>query len=211
MELEYKIIKLKNSDTIISEINSTDEKTVSLHRPMIFKLVTVVDPMTSNTSDVLMMRNWADFSIENDITISTDLIAASWKPDAKILNCYEVEKFKQDMPEIYKQLKKEDETLPKQNPPQIPFPGFPPLPGMPNPFRQKVPPGMANFNLNLPIDVAKQLIEFLEQNGIELMGPEFDDDSIEEIDEDISENDSSSDVFGNNPDDWSPDPNDYIK
>jgi hypothetical protein len=66
---------------------------------------------------------------------------------------------------------------------------------------------MANFNLNLPMDVAKELINFLEQNGIELNGPSFDDD--EDFVEDNEQN-AHDESFGNHPDDWSPDPKDYL-
>jgi hypothetical protein len=52
MELEYKVLKLKNGDSIISEIDSTSEKAIILNRPMIFKTVTMVDE-TMNAAEVL--------------------------------------------------------------------------------------------------------------------------------------------------------------
>lgn len=212
MELEYKIFKLKNGETIISEVNSIDENKISLHRPMLYKIVTMVDP-SMNASEVLMFRNWAEFSRDTDVEIPTDFVLSSWLPDVKMMNCYEMEKLKQDMPEIYKAMKKNDPELPKTEPetPEIPplsgLEGLLGLPGMPNPFKPKVPPNMANFNLNLPMDVAKELINFLEQNGIELNGPSFDDD--EDFIEDNEQN-AHDESFGNHPDDWSPDPKDYL-
>jgi hypothetical protein len=209
MELKYQVLKLKTGDSIISEVNETTDNTISLHRPMSFKVVTMLNESMTPT-DVLLFRNWAEFTKDEDISISKDMIASSWTPDEVILNCYELEKLKQDMPEIYKMLKKNDEDLPPVNPPFIP--GFPPPSSMP-PKTNNVPNGMANFNLTLPMDVAKGLIEYLEQNGVDLQGPGFDDnDGFNDID-DIPEtkDDFIDESFGNHPDDWSPDPNDYTK
>jgi hypothetical protein len=74
---------------------------------------------------------------------------------------------------------------------------------------------MANFNLNLPIDIIKNMIDFLEEQGVNLVGPgiensEFDgDDMLDE--EDMMDDDEPLGDFGNEYDDWSPDPNDYLK
>lgn len=205
MDIQYKIFKLKNGDSIISEVNDSTDDMINLHRPMMFKIVTLVDD-NMKPSDIILFRNWAEFSKEEDIQISPDMVGASYSPDMIITNCYEMEKIKQDMPDLYRQLKKDDPLLPPVNPPMMP-----PLPS--NPFgKQQLPPNMANFNLNIPIDVAKNLIQFLEEQGIDLIGPEFsDDDEIPIDDESFEEDSPNSDPFGNHPDDWSPDPNDYLK
>jgi hypothetical protein len=210
MELKYQVLKLKTGDSIISEVNETTDNTIFLHRPMVFKLVTMLNE-TMTPTDVLLFRNWAEFSKDEDISISKDIVASSWTPDEVILNCYQLEKLKQDMPEIYKMLKKSDPELPPVNPPFLP--GLPmPSPTTP-PKGNNVPNGMANFNLTLPMDVAKGLIEYLEQNGVNLQGPDFDDMEDFGNEDDISESidDMKDESFGNHPDDWSPDPNDYTK
>lgn len=212
MDLNYKILKLKNGDSIICEVGETTDNTVSLHRPMVFKVVTMLNE-TMTPTDVLLFRNWAEFGIEKDISITTDIIAASWSPDELMMNCYELEKLKQDMPELYKLLKKNDNTIPGMppvNPPTLP-PGMIP-PGIPK--QNATPNGMANFNLTLPMDVAKELIQFLEEQGVNLQGPAFPDDMDDEIEEFGSELVEPIDddlPFGNHPEDWSPDPNDYLK
>ena len=87
-------------------------------------------------------------------------------------------------------------------------------PGLPQTPKQ-VPNNMANFNLNLPMDVAKHLIEFLESQGIDLIGPDFSDNLLGENelpDDDLLEDDMEEDRgFGNHLDDWSSDPQDYLK
>jgi hypothetical protein len=135
----------------------------------------------------------------------------SWKPDVLLLNCYEMEKIKQDAPEIYKLLKSKDKSLPPVNPNIMPM--LPGMPGLIPPTPKNIPNNMANFNLNLPMDVAKQLIEFLESQGIDLIGPDFsDNDSSEDIsDEEMIDELTEDQGFGNNLDDWSSDPQDYLK
>jgi hypothetical protein len=209
MELNYRVLKLKTGDSVICELSESTDNSFSMHRPMVFKIVTMLNDNMVPT-DVILFRNWAEFAKDQDITISKDFVATSWTPDELIMNCYELEKLKQDMPEIYKMLKKDDPLLPPVNPPTMPMPN--PFAGLPKP--NNVPNGMANFNLTLPMDVAKGLIEYLEQNGIDLQGPDMGD--IDEMDDmEFGENKSSSELeeepFGNHPDDWSPDPNDYLK
>ena len=208
MELEYKVLKLKNGDSIISEIDSTSEKAIILNRPMIFKTVTMVDE-SMNAAEVLLLKNWAEYSADQNIEIPLDSIITTWNPDSVLLNCYEMEKIKQDMPEVYKLLKGKDKSLPPINPNIIPMPpGFPSLP-------KQVPNNMANFNLNLPMDVAKGLIEYLESQGIDLIGPDFSDllpNENDLPDDDLLEDDMEEDLgFGNHLDDWSTDPQDYLK
>jgi hypothetical protein len=212
---EYKILKLKTGDNIIAAVaNTSTHNVVSLHHPMIFKTVIMMDE-NMNQAEVLLLKNWAEYNIEKDIEISSDIIAASWKPDVVMINCYEMEKIKQDMPELYKDLKKADQTegLPTVNPLILPMSGMPPH--MMPPKSLAPPAGMANFNLNLPIDIIKNMIDFLEEQGVNLVGPgiensEFDgDDMLDE--EDMMDDDEPLGDFGNEYDDWSPDPNDYLK
>lgn len=209
MDTNYKVIKLKTGDSIISEVNETTDNMITLHRPMVFKVVTMLnDNMVQK--DVLLFRNWAEFTSDETISISKDIIASSWNPNEVILNCYELEKFKQDMPEVYKMLKKDDPELPPMGNPVIPAPSA--MPNIPKP--NGIPNGMANFNLTLPMDVAKGLIEYLEENGVSLQGPDINniDDFNDLMNEALQDKDFDDDEpFGNHPDDWSPDPNDYLR
>lgn len=210
---EYKILKLKTGDNIIAAVSDTTlQNVVSLHHPMIFKTVIMMDEHM-NRAEVLLLKNWAEYNIEKDIEISSDIIAASWKPDVTIINCYEMEKIKQDMPELYKDLKNSNDNsgLPPVNPLIFPSPEM--MQSFDKPKAIAPPPGMANFNLNLPIDIIKNMIEFLEEQGVNLVGPGIEDsefDGEEFSDEDMEDEEPYQD-FGNEYDDWSPDPNDYLK
>jgi hypothetical protein len=210
MDSEYKVLKLTNGDSVITEISSTSEKSIFLHRPMAFKTVMMMDE-NMNSTEVLLLKNWAEYSADTDIEVPLNSIMTSWKPDVLLLNCYEMEKIKQDAPEIYKLLKSKDKSLPPVNPNIMPM--LPGMPGLIPPTPKNIPNNMANFNLNLPMDVAKQLIEFLESQGIDLIGPDFsDNDSSEDIsDEEMIDELTEDQGFGNNLDDWSSDPQDYLK
>jgi hypothetical protein len=206
---EYKILKLKSGDSIIAAVSEQTATTINLHRPMVFKSVTMIDE-NMNPTEVLLLKNWAEYSIQHDIEVTTDIIAATWNPDPIMMNCYEMEKIKQDMPDLYKKLKQniKDDEIPPVNPQIMPT-------GMPfSPKQSAPPPGMANFNLNLPLDVVKGMIEYLEQQGINLMGPDFDElvgGSFDDEDMDDFPEDKNPDLgFGNHLDDWSPDPKDYL-
>lgn len=214
MDIQYKIFKLKNGDTIISEVNTTTDNSINLHRPMVFKIVTMLDN-NMHPSDVVLFRNWAEFSTQEDIEISSDLIITSYSPNNIITTCYEMEKIKQDLPELYEAYKKHHPLPPMSAPPEM-LPENNPI----NPFGQdnKAKPNGAQFHLELPLDVAKKLIDFLEEEGINLIGPQFSDDPDESFDDDekdleddVSDELPNSQIFGNHPEDWSPDPNDYLK
>lgn len=238
---QYKILKLKSGDSIICEISEYNPDRLLLYRPMMFKTVTMLDHRM-NPTDILFMRNWAEYSTDQTVEIPTDIIVAEFTPDRGITNVYEMEKIKQDFPEVYEKMKRlREETQkiqPPFMPPQSPFMGegptgmpmqspLPPFPGLPpgmngpngpiGPDGKPMKPNGAQFHLQLPLDVAKELIKFLEEQGIDIQGPEFPDDEDEEFfddgavlfDEELPEEPKLE--FGNNLEDWSPDPNDYLK
>jgi hypothetical protein len=232
-EEQYKILKLRSGDSIICEVTKSNADKFVLYRPMMFKTVTMVDPGMRPT-DVLFMRNWAEYTTEQTIEIPSDLVIAEFKPNVSIMHVYEMEKIKQDFPEVFAKLsalkEKQDlsrllENMSKMNPedllnqdtPFMPNPQQPNSPPM-DPNGKPMIPNGANFNLQLPLDIAKELINFLEEHGIDIQGPAFPDDDMEEGEiYDNGEDDGLEDSpgpkleFGNNLEDWSPDPSDYLK
>ena len=59
---EYKILKLKSGDSIIAAVSEQTATTINLHRPMVFKSVTMIDD-NMNPTEVLLLKNWAEYSI----------------------------------------------------------------------------------------------------------------------------------------------------
>jgi len=201
----YRILKLKNGDSLIAGLGSVTEKnTVILERPMQFKTMTVMDEKNFGVKDYLLIRNWAEYSTDKVVEIPSDTILAILQPDEKLFMVYDIEKNKEDNPQI-----------------------LPPQETQDNAFFQKM-----NIQLQLPPEASEQFLEML---GIEFEEiDDMDDDELDEEEPEIEDLDLEDDVdfetppkgkkqpaskikrdpkipFGNSPDDWSPDPNDYLK
>lgn len=201
----YRILKLKNGDSIIAGLGSVTEKnTIILERPMQFKTMTIMDEKNMGVKDYLLIRNWAEYSTDKIVEIPSDTILAILQPDEKLVMVYNIEKNKEDNPQI-----------------------VPPSNTQENPFFQKM-----NIQLQLPPEASEQFLEML---GIEFEEIEdMDEDDLDDDELDIEDVDMEDDVdfetppkskkqpvskkkrdpkitFGNSPDDWSPDPSDYLK
>lgn len=95
----YKLIKLRSGETLISEVKViTDYKTIILHRPMYFKIMSMVDNKNLIQSDLLVFRNYNEFSIDKDVELPIDFVATIMNPDGLMISYYETEKKKQDKP-----------------------------------------------------------------------------------------------------------------
>lgn len=209
----YRILKLKNGDSVIAGLTSTtDKNTLILERPMQFKTMTVMDDKSLGVRDYLLIRNWAEYSTDKVVEIPNDSILAILQPDEKLIMVYNLEKDKEDHPENI----------------EI-------TPNIPN-NNQEFNFQKMNIQLQLPPEASEQFLEML---GIEFedLDDDQDEDDMQEIDpEDLDlEDDADFDPppppkvsrnkvppsaknkrdpsisFGNSPDDWSPDPNDYLK
>jgi hypothetical protein len=208
----YRILKLKNGDSVIAGLGSITEKnTLILERPMQFKTMTVMDDKSMGVRDYLLIRNWAEYSTDKAVEIPNDSILAILQPDEKLVMVYNLEKEKEDNPQ---------EITPLNLPPQ----------GM---DENDFPMQKMNIQLQLPPEASEQFLELL---GIEFEDLDDEADEEEEDPEDLDLEDDAdfqppppppvpsarksaanknkrdpSLTFGNSPDDWSPDPNDYLK
>jgi hypothetical protein len=208
----YRILKLKNGDSVIAGLGSITEKnTIILDRPMQFRTMTVMDDKTMGVRDYLLIRNWAEYSTDKAVEIPNDSILAILKPDEKLVMVYNLEKEKEDNPQ---NMEITPLNLPSQEMTDGPFP------------LQKM-----NIQLQLPPEASEQFLEML---GIEF--EEIDDDDSIDDEDDLEDLDLEDDAdfeppptskrktpsqagknkrnpshFGNSPDDWSPDPSDYLK
>lgn len=204
----YRILKLKNGDSVIAGFAGvTENNTIILERPMQFKTMTVMDNNTMGIKDFLFVRNWAEYSVDKFVEISNDSVLAILKPDERLTMVYDLEKKKEDDPSSSNPLPLTDNTEDQmQN-------------------MQKM-----NIQLQLPPEASEQFLQML---GIEFA--DFEDEEDDEEDDDIDDLDLEDDAdleppknikkpkvpkpsknqkqheFGNNPDDWSPDPTDYLK
>lgn len=210
----YRIIKLKNGDSLITRILEIRKKTLILERPMQYKNVILVDQNTMNNTDMLVFKTWIDYSLDRIIEIPTDGIIAITKPDTKIIMCYEMEKEKEDTPKPIDQ-------------PELPLKDITELMAEQQKINPNVPPDNINVTFNVPQEMAEEIIEMMADAKEWDMDDELgDEDLFPEVKPPKKKNKKKPNQaskqppqkknkkdpkeFGNDFNDWSPDPKDYI-
>jgi len=204
MNNNYKIVKLKSGETLICKLGKIKDKTIVLERPMVFKSIPLPNNPMLFGAEALIMKNWLEFSIDKNVEIPIDHIAALLKPDVMISGCYDMEKEKEDNPEYKQQLlEKMKQELQDNNSPQ----------GLPEKL---------NINFNVPNDMIPEVLDAL---GIDVDLPEEDDIIFEDEEpflppkpkknkkktKDKKKDSKSADSdWGNNWSDWPADPHDYL-
>ena len=169
MENNYRILKLKNGDSVIAGLlGITDKNTLILERPMQFKTMTMMDDKTLITKDFLLIRNWAEYCTDRNVEIPNDSVLAILTPDDKIAGVYDLEKKKADNPEQIANF-------------LAPF-----LPEQPVDDKN-IPQNLQSLNLNLqlPPDASQQFLE--------LLGIEFEDIDDDDLDDDLDDEDEDMD------------------
>lgn len=202
----YRILKLKNGESIIASLLPVTKKDIiSVESPMVFKTISMLDDKNHGMKEFLMIRNWIEYSTEKTIEIPTDTVMAILSPDEKITSVYEFEKAKADItPEEIEQAMREiNSKLQDEN--------------------QK----SNNFHT---VNVELQLSPEASMNFLDLLGIELDMEEEEDLDDEVDEEDiedfleeepvapkkkppteKQKPSWGNSFEDWSPDPNDYLK
>jgi len=204
MNNNYKIVKLKSGETLICKLGKIKDKTIVLERPMVFKSIPLPNNPMLFGAEALIMKNWLEFSIDKNVEIPIDHIAALLKPDVMISGCYDMEKEKEDNPEYKQQLlEKMKQELQDNNSPQ----------GLPEKL---------NINFNVPNDMIPEVLDAL---GIDVDLPEEDDIIFEDEEpflppkpkknkkktKDKKKDSKSADSdWGNNWSDWPADPHVYL-
>jgi hypothetical protein len=204
MENNYRILKLKNGDSLIAGIALTENSTIVLERPMQFKTMTVVDDKNAAMKDFLLIKNWAEFSVDKTIEIPNDSILAILVPDDKISMIYDIEKNKED-------------SIVKTN--------FDSPVNLLDVVQDEQNFQKLNIQLQLPPEASEQFLELLgiefgeleeeEDDDIDMEDDDDFDDAVEDKQTKSSKSSSNGKnkkpTFGNDYEDWSPDPNDYLK
>jgi ribosomal protein L19 len=212
----YRIIKLKNGDTIITKIIEIRKKTIIIERPMQYKNIVLMDQSNGNTSEMVVFKTWIDYGIEKIIEIAADGILAITSPQEKIVVCYEMEKNKEDNPVEKQSDKLNDATDDFLN--------------HVNQQITNTPPDNVNVTFNVPQEMAEEIIDMMaEAKAWENMDDEdFEDEDLfpevkprkkakkkKKADPSSNKppqkkNKKNPNDFGNDWSDWSPDPKDYI-
>ena len=96
----YRNYKLSSGDEVIGKVVGKNTRTITLHRPMMIKVVTIQDPMTGVQRNVMMMRPWANLTNELDQRIPVRHVVLETNPTPDIVGLY-LDKLEKDWTYIY--------------------------------------------------------------------------------------------------------------
>lgn len=206
----YRLIKLNNGDNIISKIKKINNSVLVLEHPFLYKTMSVFAP--NGTKNVILLKKWYEMSNEEYHELALNSVMSMSIPNDKILFLYEKEKNRKELPyvsndELYKNPQLmgmlEDNPAANASPKQVPLDENEEIQGVVN-ITLKITPELLEENeglenllraMGVPID---QMYEAMEKKEQEML-----DEEDEEDEEEFE--------FGNDLEDWSPDPNDYLK
>ena len=115
---QYRLLNLTNGDKVIGELVMTTENSITLYRPFQIKIVTLMDPIEDDPSNMIrqemvVLKNWLDLSKSQKAEIENGHILSTTEPVEKVCDFYDSEKEKEDNPhrmeDILEQLRKEKE------------------------------------------------------------------------------------------------------
>ena len=213
----YRLIKLKNGDSLIAKVLEIRKKTLVVERPMQFKTVVLVDQNQMTNTEMVVFKAWIDYTLDRVIEIAADGIIAISMPDPKISSCSDIEKEKEDNPQI-KQQAQNLQDMTEQ------------IMGTPEKQNPNIPPENINVTFNVPPEMAEEIIDMMaEAKAWENLDEEdFEDEDLfpevkprkkakkkKKVDPSSNKppqkkNKKDLKDFGNDWSDWSPDPKDYI-
>ena len=84
----YRNYKLSSGDEVIGKVVGKNTRTITLHRPMMVKTVTIQDPMTGQQRNIMMMRPWANLTNELDQRIPVKHVVLESSPTPDIVGFY---------------------------------------------------------------------------------------------------------------------------
>ncbi len=84
----YRNYKLSSGDEVIGKVVGKNTRTITLHRPMMVKTVTIQDPMTGHQKNIMMMRPWANLTNELDQRIPVKHVVLETSPTPDIVSHY---------------------------------------------------------------------------------------------------------------------------
>ena len=84
----YRNYKLSSGDEVIGKVVGKNTRNVTLHRPMMVKIVTLQDPMTGEQKNIMMMRPWVSMTNELNHKIPLRHIVLESAPTPDVVTIY---------------------------------------------------------------------------------------------------------------------------
>lgn len=208
----YRLIKLNNGDNLIAKVNRISNNVMVVSEPFVYKTMSVFSP--NGIKNIVLLKKWFELSSENKFEIAINSISSITLPNEKILSLYEKEKQRKQSPYM-----SNDELYQNQNLMNMMEEGNnSPESKSPKPFPENIQ-GLINLSIKITpkmLETSEGLEHLLRALGVpidELM-EEFNSQYENDDDEEESESNDKKppkNNFGNILDDWSSDPNDYLK
>lgn len=209
---EYKILKLKSGESIITKIRTVvkDKGSVVLDRPMSLKTITMFNDFGLGGEDKVVVRRYNDYSTDQFVEIPTSHIVSVLTPSDSTIELYDREKIFEDNPQLRFIAKKKEEQqaflnfVEKQRKVQeiAEQMGLDVEGNLDEEDSTPAPP--SDFSaLMLPNDAIRQLLEMM---GLDWAPPiienEEEEDEEEEMPEQLDEEDPEEWGPGNRWQDW---------
>ena len=188
---QYRIMKLRSGETVISQITASTKHNLTLHRPMEVHFPQFVDPFGNSKKGTPVMKNYLAGSETPDITIPSDYVAAFLPPTREMVFLYEKEKKFEDNPSLRN---KEQEELPPLGDTASMLETLFGVNPKKEESKETPDPNQISVNIKIPPAIWMSMLA----NGI-----------LDQMEDDWTPPDDRGDDFGTDYEDWSPDPRDY--
>jgi len=196
----YRLIKLNSGDNIIGKIIKIGNSILVLDNPYVFKTMTVFSP--AGLKNVVLLKKWFELTDQTNIEIPLNSICSMTIPNETMLFLYEKEKNRKQVPyisndQLYKNPKLMDMMQNNSNEENSSDKKPEEIQGVVN-ISMKITPEMLEQNQGL-------------ENILRALGIPI-DELFEQLNQQEQEDQQEQEEgFGNDLEDWSPDPNDYLK
>lgn len=220
------LVKLRSGEEIIATMVSKGTKGLIVQNPMLLRHVPFMDYNTGSLKAATIMEDWLARGEVKEITIPHSWIGFSMNPNQEVIESYtkyldkQKEEPKPEEPTEEKKL--EDEMTKILNDLVNDAKNMPPgehLANMMSNMDFGKPKDMVTINFDIPPNLFKELLE----EGLlsDIMGAPMEDDEVDDeeffaedkkkIKDNIKKSSGSTLSWGNDYEDWSPDPSDYLK
>lgn len=226
------LVKLRSGEEIIATIVSKGSRGLIVENPMLLRHVPFMDHTTGSLKAATIMEDWLARGDSKEVTIPHSWIGFSMNPNQEVVDSYTryIDKQKEDKTkstetpasEPTEEKKLEDEMTKLLNDLVNDTKNMPSDENLANMMSNMdfgKPKEMVTINFDIPPNLFKELLEEGLLSDIMGMPPEDDEMDDEEffaedkkkIKENFKKSSGSTLSWGNNYEDWSPDPSDYLK
>tara|TARA_R100000008_G_C3583959_1_gene170664 strand:+ start:1152 stop:1988 length:837 start_codon:yes stop_codon:yes gene_type:complete len=116
MNSDYRILKLRSGEELITKIVGQEKDSMIIERPFLFKNSLMVDGY-GRKKEITLLRNWLSNSTQIRVKIPKNHVALFLDPDDDISNLYEMEMEREDVNPQKRQITKKDDLFPPTFPP----------------------------------------------------------------------------------------------